>query len=494
MSPDFFIMHIACAKSNMGADKTGKIRGAVRMTEKRKSIAAIVLIIAAAIGIVVVFQYLGIGTISSSWRIGYVDNAGKHHWSAQYVQFDGTMKRTMYADNGVNNLHIEATIEKGTLGVTIKDVQGEVIFSQSELQNQSLEIETPDKVIVELAGEKHKGSFSMRYQPVPPLEPLKPEERIFLYGQQKDTETLLEQEFKLWEKYYTQDGMRHLFLELPYYTAEFLNAWMQAPNNDILNALYKDWDGTAAHSEPVRLFYHKIKERCPETVFHGTDIGHEYATTGKRYLTYLEQNGMKDTKSYDLTLDAIEQGKRYYESGDESYRATMMYKNFRSMFDKLKGNVNVMGIYDSVHLSGKVVDLEGAAKPCMAEQLKERYGTSVHTEVNIKPQLASIRTDPIQAGGKTYDALYLGVADLSSTTPEFQYRAFWRLENAYEDFKNYKTTGNVLPYHSFPMHLEKGQVIVVDYVKADGTTIRQYYRTSGNNWYGQSAAEEVTFE
>ena len=81
--------------------------------------------------------------------------------------------------------------------------------------------------------------------------------------------------------------MRHLFLELPDYTAELLNMWLREEDNQILNAVYADWYGTDLYSEQLKRFYHKIKEHCPETVFHGTDVGHGYATTGARYLNDL---------------------------------------------------------------------------------------------------------------------------------------------------------------------------------------------------------------
>lgn len=462
------------------------------MREKRKSIVAILLIVITAIGTAAAFQYFGIGTTSHGWRIGYTDHAEKHAWSAQYVQLDGIMKRTMYAPAETNNLNIEVKTTEGSLGVTIKNVQDEVIFSESNIANQVFDIETPDKVIVSLEGEKHKGSFCLNYQPVAPPEPLKPEGLIFLYGEEHSSEPILEEEFWRWEKYYKEDGMRHLFVELPYYAAEFLNVWMQENDNKILNELYKDWYGTAIYSEQVRRFYHKIKEHCPETIFHGTDVGHEYATTGARYLNYLREHKMEDTEAYQLTLETIEQGKCYYDTGDDAYREDMMTENFIHAFDKLKG-VNVMGIYGSAHLSREVMDTEGNFVPCMTNQLKEHYGDSVQAEDltmlarNIEPS----RMDTIQVAGKDYEAPYFGMIDLSAFAPEFRYREFWRLEDAYADFQKYEKTGNVLPYDNFPMRVEQGQVIVVDYVKADDTVIRQYYRTDGNNWHGTPAAEEI---
>ena len=52
----------------------------------------------------------------------------------------------------------------------------------------------------------------------------------------------------LWSSYYHDNGMRDLFIELPYYTAEYMNLWMKSDNDEILNSLYEDWHGTDMHS------------------------------------------------------------------------------------------------------------------------------------------------------------------------------------------------------------------------------------------------------
>ena len=145
--------------------------------------------------------------------------------------------------------------------------------------------------------------------------------QIFLYGEQHSVERILQEEFQLWDTYYHEEDMRHLFVELPYYTAEFLNLWMQSDNNDILDQLYLDWEGTAIHSPDAIDFYKQIKRDCPETIFHGTDVGHQYNTTGERYLAYLRENGQSDgSEQYLLAQEAIEQGQYYYQHSDDVYR------------------------------------------------------------------------------------------------------------------------------------------------------------------------------
>ena len=68
--------------------------------------------------------------------------------------------------------------------------------------------------------------------------------QIILYGEKHGDERIIKKEFDIWNDYYNK-GMRHLFLELPYYTAEFLNIWMHERDDKILNEIYSDWEGTA---------------------------------------------------------------------------------------------------------------------------------------------------------------------------------------------------------------------------------------------------------
>lgn len=457
---------------------------------KKKNIWAIVLILAAAVGIVAAVQYLGIGTASHGKRIGYTGRADKHIWSGQYIQLDGTMKRTMYAKEGVQNLHIEVETTEGSLEIVVKNTEGDVIFSKEEMGNQILDVETPAQVIVQIEGKQHKGTFRLSYEPAKPPEPLEAQGLIFLYGTEYGSKAMLDELFQQWQTHYQQDKMRHLFLELPDYTAELLNMWLREEDNQILNAVYADWYGTDLYSEQLKRFYHKIKEHCPETVFHGTDVGHGYATTGARYLNDLHTRNLENTDAYQRALEVMEQGKRYYESTDDAYRENMMTENFIQRLDTLEG-ANVMAIYGSAHLSTEILSAEDHFVPCMAEQLKEHYKDRVQIQDLARPEVVSSRTDQIQVAGKTYEASYFGVVDLSAVAPEFRYQEFWRLENAYADFEQSEKTGHALPYRNFPMSLEQGQVLVVDYVKADGSTIRQYYRTDGNDRYGERAAEEI---
>lgn len=279
----------------------------------------------------------------------------------------------------------------------------------------------------------------------------------------------------------------------PYYSAEFLNLWMKSDNDDILEQLYQDWEGTAIHSQVVLDFYKQIKSECPETVFHGTDVGHQYQSTGERYLAYLQETGQSSSsEQYQLAQEAIEQGQHYYQYSDDVYRENTMTENFIREFDRLNG-VDVMGIYGAAHIGIDALDYTTNTIPCMANQLHERYGDVVHAE-NLTLVHDVYTVDTVQIGEKEYSAFYFGKTDLSAILPDYQCREFWRLENAYDDFKDCPTTGNVLPYDNYPMEIEVGQIFMIKYTKADGSVITEYHRSDGHTWRGELATEEFSID
>lgn len=316
--------------------------------------------------------------------------------------------------------------------------------------------------------------------------------KIFLYGEQHGVEKILDKEFELWYGYYHNEDMRHLFVEYPYYTAEFLNIWMQSDSDDILDAIYHDWTGTAVHTPFTLDFFKQIKSECPETIFHGTDVGHQYQTTGERFLKYLETNNLKGSGQYVLAQEAIEQGRYYYKHNDDVYRENKMTENFIREYDNLSG-VNIMGIYGGAHTELDAMDFTNSV-PCMANQLKERYGDAVQSEEDLT-WLAKItepyRVDIMIVNGKDYDASYFGKEDLNGFK-DYACREFWRLESAYDDFESCPKPGDVLPINNYPMLIETGEVFVIDYTRTNGSVIRKFYRSDGNVWNDMPSTEEFT--
>jgi len=328
-------------------------------------------------------------------------------------------------------------------------------------------------------------------------QPEQPSGQIFLYGERHSDAEIKEKEFELWSDYYHNKGMRHLFVESPYYRAEYMNLWMQSDNDDILDELFQDARGTAGDSQASRDFYKRVKEECPETIFHGTDVGHQYYTTGRRYLQYLYTTGQETSEACQLTQENIQQGAHYYgnvmgSNTDEIYRENMMVENFIREFESLDGE-NIMGIYGAAHTDIGGMDYSTRTVPCMANQLHEKYGDALHTE-DLRLIKEPLRTDTLTIDGKAYTASYFGKVDLSGNSSKFQYREFWRLEDAYDDFKDVPANGKVVPYDDFPMVIEEKQVFVVKYAGADGSAMTQYLRSDGTVWEGWPSTDEFRRE
>ena len=307
--------------------------------------------------------------------------------------------------------------------------------------------------------------------------------QIFLYGETHSQEKILEKELEIWGTYYHENGMRDLFVEPPFFTSEFLNLWMKAEDDTILEELFQDFEGTEVSTPQVKAFYKKIKENYPNTIFHGTDVGHQYNTTGKVYMEYLLSSDSDKSEECALCQEAIDQGQYYYEQNDSVYRENKMVENFKREYSKLNGT-DIMGIYGSGHTSIEGLDYATQTIPCMANQLKQRYGDAI----------VPIRTETMQIGGKTYQALYYGKQDLSEIFPQYQCREFWRLENAYNDFKDSALTGEYLPYPNYIMLVEEQQVFVIDYTTTDVSVERQYFRSDGNSWEGTATTERFVVE
>jgi len=314
--------------------------------------------------------------------------------------------------------------------------------------------------------------------------------QIYLYGERHAEDIILEKELELWYDYYHNDGMRHLFLELSYFTAEFLNIWMQSDDDEILDMVYYEWRGTLSYTPSVKEFYRQIKSNCPETIFHGTDVGHQYFSTGKSYLEYLAQNNLADSTFYVLAQEAIDQGRHYITQSDEIYRENKMAENFIREFDALAGE-SIMGIYGAGHTRLDTMDSTNSV-PCMGNQLQEHYGNIIYSEdLSLIVPLIEPTTDSITINDREYAALYYGTQDMS-WSEDYSFREFWYLENAYDDFKDMVKTVYVIPYDNYPMPVEAGQVFVIDDTKKDGSVIRMYYRSDGNEWDGLLITEGFT--
>lgn len=322
------------------------------------------------------------------------------------------------------------------------------------------------------------------------MEKLQNKSKIYIYGEQHAVKSILDKEIEIWDSFYKTHNFKHLFLELPYYTAELLNIWMNSETDQILYTVYESWEGSLFHNPLMKDFFIEIKNEYPETIFHGTDIGHQYNTVGKYYLEYLSEHNLKDTEEYFLAKENIEQGEYYYSHVNNSaYREIMMVANFIREFNNLKSE-NIMGIYGASHTRINSMDTSQSV-PSMINQLNKIYINQIYSEdlSELEKDIEPIRKDKITINDIVFDALYFGKRDLKGFKG-LEYRAFWLLIDAYEHFKNAKKTGDVLPYNNYPMKVESNQVYIIEYKKTDNTSFRKYYKSDGKIWKNRPSTEE----
>lgn len=297
----------------------------------------------------------------------------------------------------------------------------------------------------------------------------------YLLGEIHGSEAVCLKEFEIWKDFYNR-GLRHLFLEIPYFEAQFLNLWIKSKDDSVLDELWIDNKGTAGNSVFDREFFIKIKLSCPKTIFHGTDIGHAYNTTGKRYLESI----LPDSEEYRLALENIEQGRKYYEAwkktADEDYiegdREKDMVKNFIREFDSVEGDI--LGIYGEAHVFSEENGNFGIN--CnMCERIKKHYGDNIHIESNLLKNLINpISRSKILIGGKNYGLSGFGKI-FTPFDESCDYIEIYRVDNSGKDFDEYDRLNNFIPEALYPCALNKNDVFLINSIKNGECVLRQLF-------------------
>jgi len=325
----------------------------------------------------------------------------------------------------------------------------------------------------------------------PPREELPlPPGSILLFGEGHGSAPTIARQLELWGYYYTYHGMRHMFKESCYAGVAFLNMWMQADDDTILYELFEDKRGTFGASPYRWAFFRDIKTYFPETIFHGTDVAHQYHSTSKRFLQYLIDNDLQDSESYRRVRENIEQYRHFRRETElrgshaHDIRSYYMPRNFIREFDSLY-NQSVMAIHGAAHVSfGGLRGFPDVVTLAMI--LYEHYGDALQT-FDMRRYFfiqEPYRVDTIAIAGIDFEASYFGMSDSGFEA--------WRLEDAYKHFYDTPTNSLVLDFGAFPMFVEAGQVLVVDRHSDDGNVRRYLYRaTSGQYFIGYPIVRQL---
>ena len=124
----------------------------------------------------------------------------------------------------------------------------------------------------------------------------------------------------------------------------------------------------------------------------------------------------------------------------------------------------------------------------MSQMLEDHYGNIYHTDIIVPPEI--IRSEYQAIAGKRYEVTFYGEV-VGKKGDVYQ---FWKIENAYDDFKDYPVTENCLPNYNFPMKIEEKQVYILDVVSKDGSVDRGYYITDNYSWQGYDVAMQFNID
>ena len=130
----------------------------MRYQYKPKDKKSIIVLVVIALAVLIATHCLGIGTIRHASRVGFVQHTGWRDWSASYTMLDGYLQRTIRPEH--DTLFIEVETKSGAIAIEIKDADGNIIFSESDMETTTFEIDVPEKIVIRVDAENHKGGFS----------------------------------------------------------------------------------------------------------------------------------------------------------------------------------------------------------------------------------------------------------------------------------------------------------------------------------------------
>ena len=305
---------------------------------------------------------------------------------------------------------------------------------------------------------------------------------LYLYGEIHGSEVINYTEFELWNNFY-KTGLRHLFMELPYFYTGFINRWMKMKDDQILDELFIG--DVVGDSEYDRNFFKQIKELCPETVFHGTDIGHKFDTLGTAYLKSLSPY----SNEYKITSENISQAKEYYDfiqeskNGDYSagshIREKYMAKNFIRELESVN-SCDIVGIYGEAHLFSDSADTFGIEQN-MLSMIEKYYANGINIEKTlVRDIITPIKKIKSIIFGKEYDISFFG----GLYTPwdeNADYITFSKIENAFSHFKNLSKKDNIIPASMYPVTVLKNDVFIIESFKNRKSVMKQLFICDDNS-------------
>lgn len=129
----------------------------MRYRPKDKKVAVLVIVI--TLTAVIFARQLGFASTRSATRVLYTTKEGRNIWSASYFCLDGTMQKTIYAEDGSLSVFVET--ESGMLSMEILDTDGNTVYSESSIGTKTFEVALDGKAVVRMTAQNHKGQFKI---------------------------------------------------------------------------------------------------------------------------------------------------------------------------------------------------------------------------------------------------------------------------------------------------------------------------------------------
>ena len=98
-----------------------------------------------------------IRTPANNVSIGWVEHKQSGLWEAGYSYFTGTQTNNLQSQNAKLNIDVET--DDGNLEISVKDIDDNVLFSETISETTSFSVEAPKKIIVSVLGKQHVGRF-----------------------------------------------------------------------------------------------------------------------------------------------------------------------------------------------------------------------------------------------------------------------------------------------------------------------------------------------
>lgn len=129
----------------------------MRYKPKDKKTTVMIVVIALLASVIAVRA--GFASTRSATRIGYVGNEGWSSWSGRYFRLNGTMEKAIHPKG--STIHVAVETESGTFSMEIRDREGNVLYQGSGMETSAFDVEVPEKIVVRIVADSHKGSFSI---------------------------------------------------------------------------------------------------------------------------------------------------------------------------------------------------------------------------------------------------------------------------------------------------------------------------------------------